>query len=814
MSDFYGTTGTDVLVGDTTPDTFYFTPEQIQNSDKIIGGSGGGDRLIITTNGFADVNLFQIGLTGSGGQISGLEQIQVQAALGSAINVTTDIVNTATGSLSILGSAGNDYITSYQSDSGALQTGRLNVYGGAGNDNINSIVAANNAFFGGDGEDTLIGRASYLDGGNDNDYLLGYDNSVAYGGSGNDRMELFSNSFSYGGAGADLMTAFGNNVLLDGGDDNDRIVGNASSRINGGAGNDYIELHNNRTNDPSNPRAGLAQAGDGDDLIVVANPELAIYNIDGGNGRDTLYATGVIESAQITNVEVLSVYGNNVTLSAAKLASFQSITTSDNWAVKLTMTGSGIINFGSMVVKPWMPVVVRTMSNSDFTYIGTVNDDQFYGGRGNDTIHAGPGNDFIVTSEYVDNQSGSDTAYGGSGDDTFLGSGTNDRLYGGVGNDKFFAVGGTIDGGDGIDSVIYNKSIDTSLFSNIERLEIDPNHSSLCWVTVSCERLSSYIFAGSNSLYAPYNLVLTGDGIVNLANVVSSAGFTATVVERTTGVSYFGSVYADYLTGSEFADAIRGAGGADILYGGAGDDYLEGGVGYNQLFGDAGNDAAFGGDGVDVIDGGLGDDYLKGNLGGDYIRGGGGNDRLFGGGGDDKLTTSKFDSLTPGAGGTSYAYGGEGADTIILQGRGDLALGEAGNDTITSSTLEATNMYGGSGDDKIAGNYGFDVLSGGEGADILSGAFGSDYYLGGTGSDQFRLNLEARDGDVDVIADFEAGVDTIVLHSSLLTASITDTSAGVRILYASLTGKYSIFISNSHSVTDVTNAITYYDFLL
>lgn len=67
--------------------------------------------------------------------------------------------------------------------------------------------------------------------------------------------------------------------------------------------------------------------------------------------------------------------------------------------------------------------------------------------------------------------------------------------------------------------------------------------------------------------------------------------------------------------------------------------------------------------------------------------------------------------------------------------------------------------------DEIHGWNNDDVLRGGRGADILHGGYGQDIMYGGRGADTFVFTQanHSRVGAPDMIADFQRGIDTIVI---------------------------------------------------
>ncbi|MGB3267233.1 MAG: calcium-binding protein [Microcoleus sp.] len=138
-------------------------------------------------------------------------------------------------------------------------------------------------------------------------------------------------------------------------------------------------------------------------------------------------------------------------------------------------------------------------------------------------------------------------------------------------------------------------------------------------------------------------------------------------------------------------------------------------------------------DGDDVIQGSSSNDLVNGNVGSDILLGADGNDTLF---------------------------GGRDADRIEGNVGNDLISGNLGNDT----------LYGGAGNDIVRGGRDSDLIFGGEGNDQLVGDIGKDTLTGDAGNDLFILRVNAPGSsvaDADIIADFTAGQDAIVLTNGL-----------------------------------------------
>jgi Ca2+-binding RTX toxin-like protein len=143
--------------------------------------------------------------------------------------------------------------------------------------------------------------------------------------------------------------------------------------------------------------------------------------------------------------------------------------------------------------------------------------------------------------------------------------------------------------------------------------------------------------------------------------------------------------------------------------------------------------------------------------------------------------------------GSDIAFGGKGND-IIFGSQGEDSLdGNYGNDT----------LCGGAGNDCLSGGAGNDLLDGCEGNDTLIGGLGEDCLIGGAGIDRFLLSANSG---MDIIADFEAGKDLLMLVNGLTfeQLNVNETSGATLIqlgetgeIIAALNGVSAIGISAS-----------------
>ena len=198
----------------------------------------------------------------------------------------------------------------------------------------------------------------------------------------------------------------------------------------------------------------------------------------------------------------------------------------------------------------------------------------------------------------------------------------------------------------------------------------------------------------------------------------------------------------EVLIGGHNNDSITGSWGDETLVGNDGNDTLDGGWGNDTLDGGWGSDVLIGGDCDDRLIGGFGADTISGGSGWDDVdyrdrwspvnvsldwmaddgEWGEGDcvwpdvDAIWGGHGNDRLAGSAWDNCL---------FGMQGDDTLI---------GGDGNDT----------LYGYTGDDTLIGGLGVDTLRGEDGNDTLVDVGGSqsDTLEGGAGVDTFWADSE------------------------------------------------------------------------
>lgn len=308
-----------------------------------------------------------------------------------------------------------------------------------------------------------------------------------------------------------------------------------------------------------------------------------------------------------------------------------------------------------------------------------------------------------------------------------------------------------------------------------------------------------------------------GDGIDTLVLTRSSGGGTTlsiadtlvgivtigdgTTIANVEQLQFSGSDGVDDITGGALADVLRGGGGDDMLRGGDGDDSLNGGVGDDLLDGGAGVDTAFyanaaaaitlslalqgsaqatGGAGSDTLTGfenltgSLFDDVLSGDSGDNVIDGGSaGRDTLSGGLGDDYLVGGS------GIDAASYAYATGGVT---------VSLATTASQEVQAGDFEALSgiesLIGSDHDDRLTGNSGLNYLYGGLGNDTLAGDGGSDFLDGGAGIDTLDYSAAASAIRLDLsvtAAQFlgaAAGLDTVRNIENVVATAFADKLTG------------------------------------
>lgn len=469
---FDGGDNNDVLVGSALPvvnglnepGNLIYEDLQLVVGDYLIAGNGDdvvwADGVENHDTGDADI---VVGGLGSD-VIYGGQNLDILFAQNQALRASYDpnrVYENEGDSDYLNGGGGDDYLYggSYDDD-----------LDGEDGDDFISAGSGNDMASGGDGEDQIFGDSFYS-------YILTINSSgIDFI---NDQSDRYSVDFSYddilsGGAGDDDIYGELGSDIIDGGDDNDRIVGdrmNHAEFISGDLSDDgYYQVL-----DASLHGNDYLFGGAGDDEIYGNAGD---DHLVGGSGNDILQG----DDAYLEGVH----HGDDVIFG-------------DEGNDDIEGNGGGdVIYGGAGSDNIWgdSDGEIDYFNNTQLPLVASHHgDDEIYGEQVNDFINAGGGNDYVsggdgndtLYGDSVGNSSrdiyvgqnghgmavpdeirlnsqhhGDDTLDGDSGDDIIYAGEGNDRLIGGLGDDALFADAGDdfLEGGADIDILLGGEGDD------------------------------------------------------------------------------------------------------------------------------------------------------------------------------------------------------------------------------------------------------------------------------------------------------------------------------------------------------------------
>ena len=690
--------------------------------DTIIGGSGNnvlsGGLGTDSLSGGAGNDAFYWSADSTWANTNGLNRDSGAAVSINGYTQSFDTFNGGTGTDTLIGSSGNDYI-SVNNGAQQLITGVEVINAGAGDDVIDLsptsfVFSENVTAIGGSGNDVV-----WTDAGNDT--LYGddpNDPSVA----GNDSLDAGSGNDSlYGGGGNDTLRGGSGNDTIDGGVGNDTAVyrGNWSDyaisynsatqtytiadRVAGRDGTDTVTNVENfqfadRTITVSQPSDLLNDAPTG---VTLTNSSIA-ENSANGTVVGTASAIDVDAGDRFTYALTDNAGGRfaidastgQVTVANGSLLNYETAA-AHSITVQVTdasgATASQVLSIGVSDVSENLTL---TSGNDIFTDTG-VTELSVDGGAGDDTINGSSGNDVI---------------YGGSGNDVLNGNAGNDTIDGGTGNDTIYGGTGAdvITGGAGDDRLDGGSEPTNTIVFSGDRVFYDFHYNGNGTFSHNDERVSGP--TDGNDTISNFSIFNYGGTVWSPTYGTLGSNNADTVTLTTTSYPLFAEGGNDVITGSSAADSVYGESGDDTLNGNGGDDFLDGGIGN------------------DTINGGIGNDILRGGTGNDSITGGSGNDIIFAGSGVDTaiLTGNRADyTVTTGTdvGGAYYTIvdtvsGRDGTDKIYgvenfqfadkTQTAAQLTDTAPSALTIQSAATPLNHVLNGSFEAFTGGNYGGD----------------------------------------------------------------------------------------------------------
>lgn len=537
-------------------------------------------------------------------------------------------------------------------------------------------------------------------------------------------------------------------------------------------------------------------ANGADDYIATKNGDAVFvlpsngkgYLIDGAAGNDTI-------SAGAGNDTLIGGTGTNVLDGGLgnNTASYQTMVAGQDATASL-ITNTGSVSGG---------VASDTFANIQ-NLTGGAGNDSLAGNSGVNRLIGGAGNDTLIGN------GGADTLDGGLGVDTASFAGLNavevtldangngtgnttsgnvtlisiENLIGTSNNDIFRlaaapemdtasgAVKGTVNGGAGVDQVIYNVS--TAIQANLQTGVVNGFNG----VLTSIENITT---GSGNDVIVASNVANRIDGgagnnTVDYQN--SAAGITVNIVDSTVESLVTGAntnpaendvlINIQNVLGSALGDNITVGNFNSVIDGREGNNILRAGNGNNTISAGSGNDSIISGNGNNTINAGAGNNNVNVGNGNNTITSGNGNDTIITGTGLNNVTAGDgVNNITLGNA-NSTVVGGAGTDTVTYNLAttvyANIDTGFAGVNqgaSVGNRLTDIDNLTGGSGNDTLIGNAGNNVLRGGAGADSIFGGGGDDIIYGGAGADTI---------------DGGTGNNTAVYNSSVL-VSLTDNLA-------------------------------------
>jgi Ca2+-binding RTX toxin-like protein len=571
--------------------------------------------------------------------------------------------------------------------------------------------------------------------------------------------------------------------------------GTMIERAIGGSGDDTIagnELDNRLT---GNAGADTLNGGGGDDILYGGSGD---GTVNGGGDNDTASYSDLSFEVSVQLVAGTAVQATLKGSGVQKLVSIENLAGGDKNDELRGDAGANIIagNGGADLVRGGGGTDVLNGGDGSNDTVSfddkTVDVSVRLAADGETTAYVGNG----AASAAEDKIQGFENVIGGRGDDTLFGNdGVND-LEGGEGDDLLYGRGGkdTLAGGKDVDTALFTElsaklvvALDGSgnavakvngaegaTLKAIENLSGGAGDDTLTgnlYANVLAGNggddtlrgffgvdtlnggadadTADYRYLTASNTYVYASLADTGQSV---SNVFQVDGSTSKRLENDFLLSIEniqGSGGGDYLAGNKYANTLYGNNGKDQLQGAAGKDVLDGGDGsdtaiyYDKntaiqvLLKDTGSTAVYvNGIAEDTL---VSIENIYGSMAGDILTGNGLVNILSGGGGDDVLAGGAgFDTLD---GGTESDTADYGSDT----GGVKISLGTTTVGYVKATTLKGTaldqlysieNLIGGSGADKLTGDYLANKLFGGAGFDELAGGAGDDVLrLGGTKTD-------------------------------------------------------------------------------
>ena len=524
-------------------------------------------------------------------------------------------------------------------------------------------------------------------------------------------------TYIMGTAAADWLTGTSGDDVIEGLGDNDILYGQEGADIlRGGAGDDY--MYGGAGSDRLEGGGGTDSLNgeDGDDSLFVG---LGRGRFSGGIGNDRLEIDG---GAVRTDTWAYGFLGDGVD------------------EVFLDYSA-----FSETVLIMWSGYWTGT--KTVYAYAGdnrTSNQLAMVDGVEKMSVTTGSGNDYvsIISSDGV--------------------------IRTGAGNDKVFSerysqwatLGGSADGGEGIDRAVLNWS-DLGAGQSVVYDTADPAGAVVATAAGDRFLRGFEILEEFHSGQGNDQLTVHSVGLAGVSQSIYSEGGDdiVTIVVGAQPLGDYFSIYMGDQAGDHLIVDFRASAVDAYSYGSVfeqgGKHFINAYTYWRQTVFGSDHDDYFNDGGTyitnDVFYGGDGDDHLRNFYGEDEAHGGAGTDRL-----EVELYSTGIAGMHFVAGGTASSDGLGGYEgTIALYG-GSVRYSSIEDFTVNGSS-GADHVIGADGDDILYGSYGGDTLEGGAGDDFIDGGLQSDRMVGGTGDD-----IYISDGDSDETVEVAGeGIDEV-----------------------------------------------------
>ncbi|SDJ14585.1 Ca2+-binding protein, RTX toxin-related [Actinokineospora alba] len=687
-------------------------------SDRISGGSGGD---VIYTGQKLGVPADDTGVDEPGHP----DKTVVEGKIVDATNT----VNTGTGSDTVFGSQGFDFVT------GGSLLSQVDDIRGGGNKDVLTGGFGKDKVYGGPGDDYVIAEPSDV-GAETSTGVFGPERSVNHrtlpanvapqskllvGGYGNDHV-------IGGDGGAEMFGDKHANPCAppsndpeskppaepeDSQDGRDLMTGGAGVETAAAGGKaDQVDLR-------SNADLGCGQRDD--DVIAGGNDNDKLY---GGHGKDTAYGDSGSDSVY-GNDDDDSLYGG----------------TQNDFIEGNNGSDHAFGGGGSDVVVGGTRKAGEPDSGGDHLY-GDAENDLLIGDNGSGDAVAGTGGPFDLDGANAA-AGGPDFIFGGDADDRGFGGLAHDEVSGGANNDY-------LEGNNADDVIHGDGGEDRVVGGSAEVASTVDNHK------VGRPDVGDKLFGdGGPDLITGDNAVLSLVDGTQASPITLGRQFAKAHKVELLDLGYAptaGTSGGDVINGGGDQDVISGQGGEDAIAGDDADDYAEGGPARDTISGNGGQDDLVGGSSTeeapgvgqpdvgDLIHGNAEQDLALGDngslvrfgppsrltqergmtgraivlldlgltphadsSGGDEVFGDDGTDVLLGQGGPDRLQGNAHDDYVEGNQGVDWIEGDSGNDDLV----GGSSTPLSGSGATTSGQQDAADaLYGGPGDDIGIGDNG------------------------------------------------------------------------------------------------------------